>query len=64
MFFVRSIETVIDSSDRAIVAGIWVIRNIGRVLAYDFLLLPDRFCLQANLGSTFHIIQFWDICFQ
>ena len=30
-------ETVIDNSDSAIVASIWVIRKIGRVLAYDFI---------------------------
>jgi len=33
----RSHETVIDNSDSAIVASIWVMRKIGRVLAYDFI---------------------------
>ena len=58
-----SLETVIDNSDSAIVASMWVKRNIGRLLTYDFIFCQTGF-LPWKLGSTWLIIQFWDISFQ
>ena len=52
-----SLETVLDNVDSKMVASICVIRNTGRVLAYDFIFLPDRFLLQANLYcSVFFVV--------
>ena len=54
---------MIDNSDSAIVASIWVIRSTVGVLSYVFTFLPDRFVLEANLGSTCQLISifghFW-----
>ena len=46
-----------DNSDSAIVAGMWVKRNIGQLLTVDFIFFPDRFfAMKAGINLAHHSI--------